>query len=383
MGEKMKEGWEKVRLKDVISFDPKVSLAKGEEYSCIMMDDIIAGDRYVSPNKKKVFSNGGSKFEEGDILFARITPCLENGKIAQVKKLETDVGFGSTEFFVLRNIEGITDKSFVYYLSVSDMLRGPAIKSMSGASGRQRASRTIIENIEIDLPPLPIQRKIASILSAYDDLIENNTRRIKIFEDMAQTIYREWFINFRFPGHEKVKMVDSELGKIPEGWGVRKLGEVLELAYGKALKKDDRMKGNFPVYGSGGIVGYHSEYLVKGSGIIVGRKGNVGSVFWSQKNFYPIDTVFFVKTNISLYYVFFNLKNQNFVNNDAAVPGLNRNQAYTNRFILPSNILLQRFADFVVALFKKIENLQSQIENLRRTRDLLLPKLIDGEIDAE
>ncbi len=384
MGEKMKEGWRKVRLSDFIDINPSVSLTKGIEYPFIEMGDIIPGYRYAScVNKNKMFKGGGSKFKIGDVLFARITPCLENGKISQVRRLDNNNGFGSTEFFVFRHKEGISDPSFVYYLATSDIVKKPAEKSMSGASGRQRADLKVIQNLELEIPPLPTQCKIASILSAYDDLIENNTSRIKILEEMAQTIYKEWFVNFRFPGYEKVKMIDSELGKIPEGWEAKRLGEILELVYGKALKKDDRLEGTFPVYGSGGIVGYHKEYMVQGPGIIVGRKGNVGSIFWSHKSFYPIDTVFFVKSNFSLHYLFFNLKEQNFINNDAAVPGLNRNQAYLNKCLLPLQKLLELFDDMIIPIFNQINNLKLKIENLRRTRDLILPKLISGVIDVE
>ncbi|MCK4736631.1 MAG: restriction endonuclease subunit S [Methanophagales archaeon] len=381
MTEEVKEGWKKVRFSDLVIINPKISLEKGKEYPFIEMEDLSPGNRYVSSTKKRVFKGGGSKFMMGDVLFARITPSLENGKIAQVKHTAIK-GFGSTEFFVFRYREGISDSSFIYYLSFSDIIRKPAEKSMFGASGRQRADLNVVQDLEMGVPPVRTQRKIAAILSAYDDLIENNTRGIKILEEMVQTIYREWFVKFRFSGYEKVKMVYSELGHIPEGWEVKRLGDVVELAYGKALKKDDRRNGSFPVYGSSGVVGHHNEYLVQGPGSIVGRKGNVGSVFWSQKSFYPIDTVFFVKTNVSLYYAYSNLKEQNFVNTDAAVPGLSRNQAYLNKFLLPSNDILHPFEEFIFPIFTQIEKLQSQIENLCRTRDLLLPKLISGEIDV-
>jgi len=99
---------------------------------------------------------------------------------------------------------------------------------------------------------------------------------------MARLLYREWFVHFRFPGHEQVAMVDSPLGPIPEGWEMRQLGDVIELAYGKGLRKSDRIPGTYPVYGSSGVVDYHNESLVEGPGIIVGRKGNVGTVFWSD-----------------------------------------------------------------------------------------------------
>src|SRR6266702_8488463 len=212
-------------------------------------------------------------------------------------------------------------------LFLSYFLRTLNLAHQNVAGAVPGLNRNALHLLPVSIPPLPTQRKIAFILSAYDDLIENNTRRIAILEEMAQSLYREWFVHFRFPGHEKKRLVESELGLIPEGWEVVKLGDAIELAYGKALKADTRMAGDIPVYGSAGIVGYHYEGLIKGPGIIVGRKGNVGSVFWSDTDFFPIDTVFYIRSKVSLHYIYYNLKAQHFINNDAAVPGLNRNQA--------------------------------------------------------
>ena len=167
---------------------------------------------------------------------------------------------------------------------------------------------------------------------------------------------------------------------IPEGWEVGKLQDYIELCYGKALKAEDRKEGPYPVYGSSGVVGFHSENLVASPGIIVGRKGNVGSVRWTDEPFFPIDTVYYVKTDVSLFYVFYNLQQQNFINNDAAVPGLNRNQAYSLPFILPSELQLKAFDEFIGPVFKAVRSLTKKNQNLRLTRDLLLPKLISGEV---
>lgn len=149
------------------------------------------------------------------------------------------------------------------------------------------------------------QRKIAGVIFAYDDLIENNNRRIVLLEKMAEEIYHEWFVRMRFPGHEKVKFKKG----VPEGWEIVRLKDIVELGYGKALKREDRNGGDYPVYGSSGIVGYHNKFLVKGPGIIVGRKGNVGSIHWTDVDFYPIDTVYFVKSGINLCFLFFLLQN--------------------------------------------------------------------------
>ncbi|KAF5432466.1 type I restriction enzyme, S subunit [Candidatus Methanophagaceae archaeon] len=237
MTEVVKEGWRKVRFSDFVITNPKISLEKGKEYPFTEMEELSPGNRYVSSMRKRMSKGGGSKFMMGDVLFARITPSLGNGKIVQVKDTAIK-GFGSTEFFVFRHRDGFSDSSFIYYLSVSDINRKTAEKSMFGVSGRQRADLKVVQDLEIEVPPLNIQRKIAAILSAYDDLIENNTRRIQILEEMAQIIYKEWFVKFRFPGHEKAKMVYSELGKILDGWEVKRFGGVCNIVMGQSPKSE-------------------------------------------------------------------------------------------------------------------------------------------------
>ena len=239
-------------------------------------------------------------------------------------------------------------------------------------------NQDIIKRIPINLPSRQEQDTIVEILSAYDDLIENNLRRIRILEEMAQNLYREWFVKFRFPGHQHVKMIDSPLGKIPVGWELKRLRDILELKYGKALKAEDRIEGDVPVYGSSGIVGYHNFALVKGPGLIVGRKGNVGSIHWSDCDFYPIDTVYYVSTATSLHYIHYNLQCQNFINNDAAVPGLNREQAYSLPFNLPGSNILEKFSETVIPMFEMRRILERKISSLQITRDMLLPYLMSG-----
>ena len=185
------------------------------------------------------------------------------------------------------------------------------------------------------VPDPGTRARIAGVLSSYDDLIENNTRRIQILEEMAQTIYREWFVEFRYPGHENVPLVDSELGPVPEGWQTVRLQDAVELAYGKALKADDRNGGPVPVFGSGGLVGWHDVAIAPGPGIVVGRKGNVGSIYWSDSPFFAIDTTYFVKTKLPSTYVLYLLKGMEFIDSHAAVPGLSRDQAYGLPAIVP------------------------------------------------
>lgn len=254
--------------------------------------------------------------KRGDVILTREAPLGEVGLLRT-----SDRVFLGQRLVSYRADSHKLDNRFLLYAFQGADVQGQ-IKSLGSGATVEHMRVPDCEKLTLDLPPLAEQRRIASILSAYDDLIENNTRRIAILEEMARRIYEEWFVKFRFPGHENSRMVESELGDVPQAWKISKLGDVIELAYGKALKAEDRKPGRYPVYGSSGIVGWHDEGLVSGPGIIVGRKGNVGSVFWSEESFFPIDTVFYVRTDLPLLFVFYNLQSQNFLNNDAAVPGL-------------------------------------------------------------
>jgi len=226
------------------------------------------------------------------------------------------------------------------------------------------------------LPEIEVQKEIASVLSAYDDLIENNRRRIALLEESARLLYQEWFVRLRFPGHENTRIVDG----VPEGWERVPLGECVMLNYGKALKAEDRVNGPFPVYGSSGVVGSHDNPLAQGPGIIVGRKGNVGSVFWSSKDFYAIDTVYYVDAETSNLYIFYALKHMHFISTDVAVPGLNRDLAYSRPLLLPSKSTLMQFLETVSPMHKQMAKLEEIITKLKGARDLLLPRLMSGDL---
>lgn len=246
-------------------------------------------------------------------------------------------------------------------------------------AAQQHFNVTVVKELKLQFPPRIVQDKIAGVLSAYDDLIENNRRRIAILENMAEEIYREWFVRMRFPGHQNAKF---EKG-VPVGWEIKRLNEILTLSYGKALKSDDRQPGNIPVYGSGGVVGYHDRALVNRPGLIVGRKGNVGSVYLSDEPFFPIDTVYYVESRLSLLYLFFFLQSMNFINNDAAVPGLNRNQAYSNQCFSPPRELIDQFDAIVANINEKAKTLRRSNSVLGKTRDALLTRLISGKLPVD
>lgn len=313
---------------------------------------------------------------KGDIILTREAPLGDVGKI----RTDESVFLGQRLYHFRPDTQRL-DADFLLYSLLSEDLQGQ-IKAFGSGSTVEHMRLEDIPSLELSVPPLPIQRRIAGILSAYDDLIENSQRRIKILEEMARRLYREWFVHFRFPGHEGCRFMDSPLGEIPEGWEVRMLGEVAELNYGKALKKEERRDGPFPVFGSSGQVGTHECSLTHGPGIIVGRKGNVGSVFWCDDDFFVIDTAYFVTSTLPLRFLYYLLPTLNFINSDAAVPGLSRNQAYSLEILVPPDDVLNSFCKQADILEGQAILLTRQIQNLRRTRDLLLPRLLSGQIDV-
>lgn len=183
------------KLSNIIQFNPTERLAKGTLAKKVPMEYLQPFTRAISDYETAEYS-GGSKFRNGDTLMARITPCLENGKTAYVSILDDgEVGFGSTEYIVFRNIEGVTDSKFVYYFVTSPWFREIAIKSMVGSSGRQRVQQSVLENLEVNLPPLEEQRRIAGILGSLDDKIELNRRINANLEAQAQALFRSWFVD--------------------------------------------------------------------------------------------------------------------------------------------------------------------------------------------
>ena len=392
-----------MRFSDLAEINPRTKLSKGSEYPFVSMEVVSPGRRYVKHNEARVFKSGGAKFKTGDTLFARITPCLENGKIAQYSAPSSCEAFGSTEFFVFRYRKGISDPSYIFYLAFSETVRATAEKSMSGASGRQRADIGAIGDLMVPAPPLPTQCKIGSILSAYDDLIENNARRIEILEEMARMIHQEWFVKFRFPGHEKIKMVDG----IPEGWPPIKVTEAIEFNPRIKVPKETEK----PYVAMGEIS--ENSMLVSVTEI---RTGNSGSKFQNGDTlfaritpclengktgfvqFLPSDdavaigsTEFIVMRSKTLCpeYVYLLARDEDFRENAiksmSGASGRQRvsKECFDKFFIAhPDDDIVSLFSDTVSPLFKEIHVLTQKNTNLRTTRDLLLPKLISGEVDV-
>ena len=278
---------------------------------------------------------------------------------------------------VVKAMRGIADddflRAYVEFHPLSGLITGAAQPKLSQAN---------LKRLLVDAPSYDLQARIGQAIREIDGLRENNRRRIEILDEVARLLYREWFVHFRYPGHQNVELADSDLGPIPRGWRARRLGDILNLAYGKALKASDRRGGPVAVYGSGGHVGWHDEALVTGPGIVVGRKGNVGSVYWSECDFFPIDTTYYVESALPLRFLDQLLRTLRFVDSHAAVPGLSREQAYGLVVTEPAHHLLSQYETAVQPIYRLRQALADQADVLRKARDLLLPRLVTGELDV-
>ena len=271
----------------------------------------------------------------------------------------------------------LADYNFIYYNLLS---RYSEISRMSTGAAQQNLNSGMLKDLLVTVPDLQEQSRIASILSSLDDKIELNLQMNKTLEAIAQAIFKEWFVDFRFPGFDG-ELVDG----LPKGWRNGHLVDILDLRYGKALKSEERKEGKYPVVGSEGVVGTNNSYFVTGPGIVIGRKGTIGKVYWIEQNFYPIDTTFFIKDTIgvpSLYFHYFIVRDQDFqrISSDSAVPGLNKNEALKNRVVVPDVQFVNLFNDLIKPLFDKIKVNSDNITTLTSLRDSLLPKLINGKI---
>lgn len=335
--------------------------------------------RYIDRTERSLSESGAMVMPRQRIPTGAImVSCIgwQLGKVA----IAARESFTNQQLNTIAPKRAVVDPMFLYYHLTT---RREEIKQLaSGGTRTPILNKSRFAALRVRLPPKDIQDKIAVALGCMDDLIENNRRRFAVLEEMAQAIYREWFVHFRYPGHESAILVESRLGPIPFGWTVTMLSQVLELRYGKALKKENRRGGVVAVVSSAGIVGWHDEQVTDGPAIVVGRKGNVGSVTWVDGPSWPIDTAYYVETDLPKRYVVEQLRRTEFLNTHAAVPGLSREQAYSRPFLQPPGDLMEHFSDLSQVLASQASAIAAQADRLASMRDLLLPKLVTGQIDV-
>lgn len=374
------------KLRDYIDINPATKLEKGKCYPFVEMENIVVGIKRPITEKVLIFDGQScSKFKPNDTLMARITPCLENGKIA--KYFNGNAGFGSTEFIVFRGKSGLADDDYVYYIVKSQYIRDMAISSMTGASGRQRADAKFIGKIKWNFPSLNMQTKIASILSAYDELIENNNKRIKLLEQMAENLYKEWFVRFRFPGYENAEFENG----IPKEWEIKKLGSLCKIITGKKDVNEAKGEGKYPFFTCSRETNtFTDEYILDENTILISGNGSyTGFVkkYSGKFDLYQRTYALFGFKKHYWLYLYWVMKidfEREFMGGSrgSAIPYITRPNIEKFKIIVPDENLLRECQN----VFEKTHNLCSLLEKqnkiLIKQRDLLLPRLMSGKLEV-
>ena len=385
----MKSEWKTIRAADFMEFNPRMNLKRGTIATKISMDKLQPYTKKIPETEQAEFS-GGTKFSNGDTIMARITPCLENGKTAFIDCLNKDeVAFGSTEFIVLRAKPGVSDAQFVYYLATSPEFRQVAIKSMVGSSGRQRVQQPVLENLELVVPELPEQKRIGEFLAAIDDKIALNAKINDNLLEQMQALYKSWFVDYRPFG-----------GVMPTSWTQTGIYSLANIIYGAPFaSKQFNTEGNgkpiirirdlkdqqFATY----TTEVHPKgYLLHPGDIVVGMDGEFRPYIWGNDEAWLNQRVcvFENKRPNGKAFLYFTIKPLLFAIEQTQVATtvihIGKKDFDAFEIMLPDTELLDAFDVITTPMVEQIVSNSIENKRLAIMRDVLLTKLMSGEIDV-
>ena len=380
------------KLYEFVILNPKETLPKGTISKKIAMDKLQPFTRDILGYDVEPYA-GGTKFRNGDTIMARITPCLENGKIAQVNILdENEIGFGSTEYIVFRAKEEVTDPDYVYYLVCSSNIREVAIKSMVGSSGRQRVQTDVVQNIEIEMPIFDEQVKIASILKSFDDKITLNNAINKNLMEQALTLYTTHFTTLEKNGcigdycSIKSGFAFKSSWWTDSGIKVIKIGSInqdnlnlLECSYvdeNKINKVNDFKvrAGDLLIAMTGATIGKFAMVPYSSETLLVNQR--VGKFFLGNK---PVEKLPFIYCTLKQPDVYYEIVNRG---QGSAQPNISGSDIMSIPCVIPSKEAIDEFNCINQQLFDLIISNQRENQQLSKIRDTILPKLMSGELDV-
>ena len=379
--------WKEYKFSDFVDINPSVKIPKGIPVSFVEMKDLDCSVRYCESSQLKELS-GGSRFMNGDTLFARITPCLENGKICQVRNLKNAYGFGSTEFHVFRGKEGVSDNDFVYYLSRWDEVRDFAEHNLEGSSGRQRVSKEAFDNLFLILPPLPTQRRIASILSSLDDKIDLLHRENATLEQMAETMFRQWFVVERKEEWEEGTVADliefNPTRKLAKGSIVPflEMSSLSTSTYSPTYWYNRAFSSGSKFQNGDTLLARITPCLENGKTAYVDFL-NENQVGWGSTEFIVMHS----KLGIHSFFSYVIAKYQDFRDYaESCMSGSSGRQRVDVDNLknypinIPDRTAIAHFNSEIDTMVSKMNNNNKQIQTLIQMRDGLLPRLMSGEI---
>lgn len=385
--------WKEYKLSDFAQINPRETLKKGTLAKKIAMDALEPFTRNIKSFEIEEYK-GGVKFRNGDTLMARITPSLENGKTSYVDILENDeVGFGSTEFIVFRENKEISDKKFIYYLSISPEVREIAILSMTGSSGRQRVQTDVLKEFIFEAPPLPEQKAIASVLSSLDDKIDLLHQQNQTLEALAETLFRQWFIEEAKEDWEEVKLktvVDIAIGRTPprkeSPWFSTNNQDVKWISI-KDLGSEGVFIFNTSEYLTNEAVVKFNIPIIPKDTVLLSFKMTVGRVAITTEEMLSNEAIahfrFNDKTPFTKEYLYLFLKNYKYEtlgSTSSIVTSINSAMIKDMEITIPDESTMLNFNESAYKYFNKIKENLYQIQTLTKLRDTLLPKLMSGEV---
>jgi type I restriction enzyme S subunit len=368
-----------------------------EWIDCLLGDILTLQRGFDLPERERVDGDVPIISSSGTTGFHNVHKATAPGVVTGRYGTLGEVHYVTKDFWPLNTTLYVKEFKGTIPLFVAYLLRTLNLSSQNAAGAVPGVNRNHLHMLTVRVPPLPVQHKIASVLSAYDDLIENNTRRIAILEEMAQSLYRQWFVEYRFPRHEKARFVDSPLGRIPEGWKASDIGSVSvnfdRLRKPLSSMQRANMKGLYPYYGAAKIFDYINEYLFDGEYLLLAEDGSVITAdrkpvlqlaygkFWVNNHAHILQGRSPVSTQ-HLYLALTCMDVSGYVTGSAQ-PKIT--QANMNRmpFLLATEVVEKEFTATVLPIFREREVLGRKTEILRQTRDLLLPKLMSGQLDVE
>lgn len=387
--------WEYVELKNICQIKSGKRLPKRTGFSDIKTEfpyirarDIKNG--IINENELVYLSEDVQKkiqkyiVNTGDIV---ITIAGSVGDVGYVKK--SCNGFNLTENAVrLTEFDSRVNSKYLLYM-LNSKKYWELMQQIAGGSAQPKLGIYKLESIPLALPPTEIQNKIADILSSYDNLVENNQKQIKLLEEVAQRLYKEWFVDLHFPGYEYVKIVDG----IPEGWKIAPINMVAKLKAGgdkpKTFSEKMTNENKIPVFANGitekGLMGFTDKAVINNPSVTISARGTVGVVFLRTEPYVPIVRLISVTPiddKIDILYLYLYLVNQNFRSTGAAQQQITVPLLQRKNIVCPTDDVKKLFNDVITPIFNKIEILEKHINKLTESRDRLLPKLMSGEIEV-
>ena len=408
----MKCNWTTKKLSEIAYINPRESIGKGVVAKKVPMDKLQPFCRDIPEFVLEEYK-GGTKFRNGDTIMARITPCLENGKIAKVSVLSDDeVGFGSTEYIVFRAIDGVSDADFLYYLICSPLVRNPAIKSMVGSSGRQRVQTDVVASLNIEIPPFEEQRKIGGLLKVLDDKIELNNQINNNLEEQAQFLFKSWFVDF-----------EPFNGTMPSDWEIVPLEKIADFQNGYAFKSKELLNEPLPdcyqvfkqghIARGGGFIpngtkSWYPKSLASKLEKFVLKKGDILMAMTDMKDnvailgntaIMPLDDEYIVNQRVghlrangykgvTYPFIYLLTNSTDFLvdlrsrANSGVQVNLSSSEIKASQTVLPSEEVNNAFSEITLPMFEIIINNQLENQRLSQLQDTLLPKLMSGELDV-